>query len=63
MPLESAIDLVLFAFEHANGDLFIRKAPASTIPNLARLSNILYHRFLLDYRYQQVRNCMNLLHF
>lgn len=37
MNLEEAVDLVLFAFEHANpGDLFIQKAPACTIGNLAK---------------------------
>ena len=36
MSLEDAVDLVLFAFEHGNqGDLFVNKAPASTIGNLA----------------------------
>lgn len=36
MNLEEAVDLVLFAFEHANpGDLFIQKADASTIHDLA----------------------------
>lgn len=36
MTLESAVDLVMFAFEHgANGDIFVQKAPASTIGNLA----------------------------
>ena len=36
MSLENAIDLVLFAFEHGNqGDLFVNKAPASTIGDLA----------------------------
>lgn len=37
MSLEDAVDLVLFAFEHANpGDLFVNKAPAGTIGDLAR---------------------------
>jgi len=37
MSLEEAVDLVLFAFEHANqGDLFVNKAPAGTIGNLAQ---------------------------
>ena len=37
MPLREAIDLVLHALKHGgNGDLFIRKAPASTIGDLAR---------------------------
>lgn len=36
MSLENAIDLVLYAFNHAKqGDLFIQKAPASTILELA----------------------------
>lgn len=36
MNLDEAVELVLFAFEHANqGDLFIQKAPASTIADLA----------------------------
>ena len=37
MSLEEAVDLVLFAFEHANpGDLFIQKADACTIGDLAK---------------------------
>ncbi|WP_210423680.1 polysaccharide biosynthesis protein [Croceivirga thetidis] len=37
MSLEDAVDLVLFAFEHGKqGDLFVNKAPASTIGDLAR---------------------------
>lgn len=37
MPLREAIDLVLHALKHGgNGDLFIRKAPASTIGDLAQ---------------------------
>ena len=36
MPLSAAVDLVEFAFTHAKqGDLFIKKAPASTIEDLA----------------------------
>ena len=36
MNLDEAVDLVTFAFEHANpGDLFIQKADASTIQTLA----------------------------
>lgn len=36
MNLDEAVDLVRFAFEHANpGDLFIQKAPAATIGDLA----------------------------
>ena len=37
MNLDEAVDLVQFAFEHANpGDLFIQKADASTIGTLAK---------------------------
>lgn len=37
MTLEDAVDLVLFAFEHANsGDMFVQKAPAATIETLAK---------------------------
>ena len=36
MSLEDAVDLVLFAFKNGNqGDLFVNKAPASTIGDLA----------------------------
>ena len=37
MSLEDAVDLVLYAFEHArNGDLFVQKAPAATVQVLAQ---------------------------
>jgi UDP-glucose 4-epimerase len=43
MSLDEAMDLVLFAFGHANpGDLFIQKAPASTIADLAQAVNELF---------------------
>jgi UDP-N-acetylglucosamine 4,6-dehydratase/5-epimerase len=36
LPLSEAIDLVLFALEHARpGDLFVRKAPACTVADLS----------------------------
>jgi UDP-glucose 4-epimerase len=36
MTLEDAVELVLYAFEHGNsGDIFVQKAPASTIGDLA----------------------------
>lgn len=36
MSLEESVDLVLYAFQHAvSGDIFIQKAPASTILDLA----------------------------
>ena len=42
LSLKTAIDLVLFAFEHAKqGDIFVRKAPACTVADLAQaLKNI-----------------------
>ena len=37
MSLEEAVELVIFAFEHGNqGDLFVNKAPAVTIGDLAQ---------------------------
>jgi UDP-glucose 4-epimerase len=43
MTLESAVDLVLFAFEHGkNGDIFVQKAPAATIEVLAQALLELY---------------------
>ncbi|VVE65982.1 UDP-glucose 4-epimerase [Pandoraea anapnoica] len=37
MTLDDAVDLVLYAFQHGSpGDIFVQKAPASTIENLAR---------------------------
>jgi len=37
MSLEDSVDLVLYAFEHAcQGDIFVQKAPASTVGNLAQ---------------------------
>ena len=36
MSLEESVDLVLYAYEHAEqGDIFVQKAPASTIEDLA----------------------------
>jgi len=36
MSLESSVDLVLYAFEHGNqGDVFVQKAPACTVDDLA----------------------------
>ncbi len=43
MSLESAVDLVLFAFEHGeNGDIFVKKSPATTIESLALAIKELY---------------------
>ena len=37
MSLEDSVDLVLYAFEHGKqGDLFVQKAPASTVEDLAQ---------------------------
>jgi UDP-N-acetylglucosamine 4,6-dehydratase len=37
MSLEDSVDLVLYAFEHGNqGDIFVQKAPASTVEDLAQ---------------------------
>ena len=43
MTLDSAVELVLFAFEHGNnGDIFVLKAPACTIETLAKAILALY---------------------
>lgn len=40
MSLTDSVDLVLYAFEHAQpGDIFVQKAPAATIANLATAVN------------------------
>ena len=37
MSLEDSVDLVLFAYEHGQqGDIFVQKAPASTVADLAQ---------------------------
>ena len=44
MTLDSAVDLVLFAFENGvNGDLFVKKSPATTIADLAMALKELYN--------------------
>ena len=44
MSLEEAVELVLFAFEHADsGDIMIQKAPACTIGDLAQAVKELFH--------------------
>lgn len=44
MSLDEAVDLVLFAFKNGNqGDLFVQKAPASTIGDLAQAIKELFH--------------------
>jgi len=45
MSLEDSVDLVLHAFEHAEqGDIFIQKAPASTVGELAEALQQLFKR-------------------
>ncbi|MEQ1661165.1 MAG: polysaccharide biosynthesis protein [Thiobacillus sp.] len=44
LPLPLAIELVAFAFDHGQqGDLFVRKAPACTVENLAQALKNLFH--------------------
>lgn len=44
MNLDEAVKLVLFAFEHANqGDLFVQKADASSVGDLATAMKILFN--------------------
>jgi len=44
LHLDEAVELVEYAFEHAhNGDLFVKKAPASTIGDLAQCIKELLH--------------------
>jgi UDP-N-acetylglucosamine 4,6-dehydratase len=43
MTLDDAVDLVLFAFENGNsGDIFVQKAPAATIGDLASVMKKIY---------------------
>ena len=45
MSLEESVDLVLYAFEHASsGDIFVQKAPASTVGDLAQALRDLLQR-------------------
>jgi UDP-N-acetylglucosamine 4,6-dehydratase/5-epimerase len=44
MSLDEAVDLVIFAFEHAqSGDILVQKAPACTIGILAQAIKELFH--------------------
>ncbi len=44
MSLEDSVDLVEYAFSHANqGDLFVQKAPASTVADLAQALKELFN--------------------
>ncbi len=45
MSLESSVDLVLYAFEHGKqGDIFVQKAPASTVADLAQALKDLFQK-------------------
>ena len=45
MSLEDSVDLVLYAFEHGNqGDIFVQKAPASTVADLAEALKIIFKK-------------------
>jgi UDP-glucose 4-epimerase len=45
MSLEDSVDLVLYAFEHGEqGDIFVQKAPASTVADLAQALKELFKR-------------------
>jgi UDP-glucose 4-epimerase len=45
MSLEDSVDLVLYAFEHGKqGDIFVQKAPASTVGDLAQALKELFHK-------------------
>lgn len=45
MSLEDSVDLVLYAFEHGRqGDIFVQKAPASTVDDLAKALKDLFKK-------------------
>lgn len=45
MSLEDSVDLVLYAFEHGKqGDIFVQKAPASTVADLAQAVKELFNK-------------------
>ena len=45
MSLEDSVDLVLYAFEHGKqGDIFVQKAPASTVEDLAQALKELFKK-------------------
>ncbi|MDD2932289.1 MAG: nucleoside-diphosphate sugar epimerase/dehydratase [Methylotenera sp.] len=45
MSLEDSVDLVLYAFEHGQqGDIFVQKAPASTVADLAQALKELFNK-------------------
>jgi UDP-glucose 4-epimerase len=45
MSLEESVDLVLYAYEHGKqGDIFVKKAPASTVSDLAQAIKELFNK-------------------
>jgi UDP-N-acetylglucosamine 4,6-dehydratase/5-epimerase len=45
MSLEESVDLVLYAYEHGKqGDIFVKKAPASTVSDLAKAIKELFNK-------------------
>ena len=45
MSLEDSVDLVLYAFEHGKqGDIFVQKAPSTTVADLAQAVNELFSK-------------------
>ena len=45
MSLDDSVDLVLYAFEHGRqGDIFVQKAPASTVGDLAQALKELFEQ-------------------
>jgi UDP-glucose 4-epimerase len=45
MSLEESVDLVLYAYEHGKqGDIFVKKAPASTVADLAQAIKELFNK-------------------
>lgn len=49
MSLEDSVDLVLYAFTHGQqGDIFVQKAPASTVADLAQALKELFGNFELN---------------
>ena len=61
MSLDSAVDLVLYAFKHAQqGDMFVKKAPSCTIGDLALAIKELFN---VTGRLQTVSYEMNLKYY
>ena len=56
MTLDEAVDLVIYAFTHGkNGDLFVQKAPASTLKNLAMALKETYARINPKYADTEIK--------